>query len=52
MEFSPEGKPLKCADGAIHCGDPTNGFRLDEHRTAISQTKDIHVPLRLVIAHN
>jgi Icc-related predicted phosphoesterase len=52
MEFSPEDKPLKHADVAIHCGDLTDGSKLDEFRTAIRLLKDIDAPLKLVIAGN
>jgi predicted MPP superfamily phosphohydrolase len=52
MEFSPEDKPLKCADVAIHCGDLTDGSKLDEFRTAIRLLKDIDAPLKLIIAGN
>ena len=52
MEFSPEEKPLKRADVAIHCGDLTDGSTLDEFRTTIRLLKDIDAPLKLVIAGN
>ncbi len=51
-EFSPEAKPLKRADVAIHCGDLTDGSSLYEFHTAISLLKDIDAPLKLVIAGN
>ena len=52
MEFNPEDEPVKRAGVAIHCGDLTDGSKLDEFRTAIRLLKDIDAPLKLVIAGN
>lgn len=51
-EFSPADKPLQCADVAIHCGDLTDGSKLEEFRTAIQLLTDINAPLKLGIAGN
>jgi Calcineurin-like phosphoesterase len=45
-------KPLMSVDVAIHCGDLTNGSKLEEFRTAIRLIKAINAPLKLVIAGN
>jgi hypothetical protein len=37
---------------AIHCGDLTNGSKLEELRVTIRLIKDINAPLKLVIAGN
>lgn len=50
MEFGE--KPPRSADVAIHCGDLTNGSKLEEFRTAIRLLKDINAPLKLVVAGN
>lgn len=47
-----QDKPLQSADVAIHCGDLTNGSKLDEMRAAISLIGDLNAPLKLVIAGN
>jgi Icc-related predicted phosphoesterase len=52
LDFSPAHKPLQHADVAIHCGDLTDGSKLEEFRTAIQLLKDINAPLELVIAGN
>lgn len=52
MEFSQQERPLKRADVAIHCGDLTDGSKLEEFRTAISLMKLLDAPLKLVIAGN
>lgn len=52
MDFRPEDKPVKHADVAIHCGDLTDGSKLEEFRTAIRLLKDIDAPLKVVIAGN
>lgn len=52
MNFSPADRPLQPADVAIHCGDLTDGSKLDEFRTAIQLLKDINAPLKLAIAGN
>lgn len=40
------------ADVALHCGDLTDGSRLEEFRTALEVLKNIDAPLKLVIAGN
>ena len=52
MDFTPADKPLQRADVAIHCGDLTDGSKLEEFRTAIQLLKDINAPLKLAIAGN
>ena len=52
MGFSPSNRPLQDADVAIHCGDLTDGSKLDEFRTAIQLLKDLNAPLKLAIAGN
>lgn len=52
MEFRSEDKPLQHADVAIHCGDLTEESKLEEYRASIQLLKDIHAPLKLVIAGN
>ncbi len=52
MDFNPADRPLQRADVAIHCGDLTDGSKLEEFRTAIQLLKDINVPLKLAIAGN
>ncbi|KIW86790.1 uncharacterized protein Z519_12576 [Cladophialophora bantiana CBS 173.52] len=52
MEFDPAEKPLLHADVAIHCGDLTDGSKLDELRTTINLFKDIDEPWELAIASN
>ncbi|KAF4555290.1 Calcineurin-like phosphoesterase-like protein 7 [Elsinoe fawcettii] len=39
-------------DVAIHCGDLTDGSRLQEFRNSLRMLKDINAPLKLVIAGN
>ena len=51
-EFSPTNKPFQRADVAIHCGDLTDGSKIDEYRSAIRLLKDLNAPLKLVIAGN
>lgn len=43
---------LPKADVAIHCGDLTDGSKLEEFRTALCLLKEIDAPLKLVIAGN
>ncbi|MCJ1483803.1 hypothetical protein MMC06_003971, partial [Schaereria dolodes] len=50
MDFTSTDKPLQRADVAIHCGDLTDGSKLEEFRTAIQLLKDINAPLKLAIA--
>ncbi|ERF74038.1 hypothetical protein EPUS_03853 [Endocarpon pusillum Z07020] len=52
MDFSPADKPLQQADVAIHCGDLTDGSKLEEFRTAVQLLKDINAPFKLAIAGN
>ena len=52
MEFRPEHRPFQHADVAIHCGDLTEESKLEEYRASIRLLKDIHAPLKLVIAGN
>ena len=52
MEFSPADKPLQRADVVIHCGDLSDGSKLEEFRTAIQLLKGINAPLKLAIAGN
>ena len=52
MAFKPEERPLQHADVAIHCGDLTDGSRLEEFRTATNLLKDLNAPLKLAIAGN
>ena len=40
------------ADVAIHCGDLTDGSKLNEFRTTINILKEIYAPLKLAIAGN
>lgn len=44
--------PFQRADVAIHCGDLTDGSKLNEFRTTIKILKDIDAPLKLAIAGN
>ena len=52
MAFRSENRPHQHADVAIHCGDLTEESKLEEYRTSIRLLKDIHAPLKLVIAGN
>ncbi|KAK2779924.1 hypothetical protein FQN52_002322 [Onygenales sp. PD_12] len=52
MEFTPETQPLQHADVAIHCGDLTNGSKLEEFQSAIKLLENLNTPLKLVIAGN
>ncbi|PLB48730.1 putative metallophosphoesterase domain-containing protein [Aspergillus steynii IBT 23096] len=47
-----ENLPHEPADVAIHCGDLTNGSKLDEFKAAITLLKQLQAPLKLVIAGN
>ena len=51
-DFGPDERPLQRADVAIHCGDLTDGSKLDEFRTALKLLKSIDAPLKLAIAGN
>lgn len=44
--------PKHPVDVAIHCGDITEGSKLDEYRQSLELFKDINAPLKLVIAGN
>jgi hypothetical protein len=50
LEFN--HKPHMSADVAIHCGDLTNGSKLEELQAALRLIKDIDAPVKLVIAGN
>ena len=50
--FKPSEKPTQKADVAIHCGDLTDGSKLEEFRTTLQLLKDIDAPLKLIIAGN
>lgn len=52
IDFNPADRPLQRADVAIHCGDLTDGSKLEEFRTAIQLLQVINVPLKLAIAGN
>ena len=52
MDFSSTDRPNIHADIALHCGDLTDGSKLEEFRTAIQLLKSINAPLKLVIAGN
>ena len=51
-EFPLENRPIQHADVAIHCGDLTEESKMEEFRASIRLLKDIHAPLKLVIAGN
>jgi hypothetical protein len=52
QSFEPENRPRQSADVVLHCGDLTDGSKLAEFRTTLEMIKDIHAPLKLVIAGN
>ncbi|OQV05692.1 Calcineurin-like phosphoesterase superfamily domain-containing protein [Cladophialophora immunda] len=52
MDFDVANKPLPHADVAIHCGDLTDGSKLDEFRATINLLQSIDAPLKLVVAGN
>jgi len=52
IEFGPEDRPSQHVDVAIHCGDLTEESKLDEYLASIRLLKDLHAPLKLVIAGN
>lgn len=52
VDFSSEDKPLQRADVVIHCGDLTDGSKLEEFRTTIQLLKELDAPLKLAIAGN
>lgn len=47
-----QGIPLQPADVAIHCGDLTDGSKLDEYRKTLALLRDLEAPLKLVIPGN
>ncbi|KAJ9606500.1 hypothetical protein H2200_009461 [Cladophialophora chaetospira] len=51
-DFSPEDTPHQRADVALHCGDLTDGSKLEEFKTTIEMLKRVDAPLKLVIAGN
>ncbi|KAI1618532.1 Metallo-dependent phosphatase-like protein [Exophiala viscosa] len=52
VDFSSENRPLQHVDVALHCGDLTDGSKLEEFRTTLQMLKMINAPLKLVIAGN
>ena len=52
MEFRPDEISSHHADVAIHCGDLTEGSKLEEYRASLRLLIDIQAPLKLVIAGN
>ena len=51
-EFRPEETPSQHVDVVVHCGDLTEGSKLDELQASIRLLKNIDAPLKLVIAGN
>jgi predicted phosphohydrolase len=51
-DFSPEDRPCQRFDVVLHCGDLTDGSKLEEFRSSIKMLKSIDAPLKLVIAGN
>ncbi|OAL38097.1 hypothetical protein AYO20_02549 [Fonsecaea nubica] len=51
-DFGSEDRPRQRVDVALHCGDLTDGSKLEEFRTSIEMLKKIDAPLKLVIAGN
>ncbi len=52
MEFGSEYQPSQHFDVAIHCGDLTEESKLEEYLASIRILRDLHAPLKLVIAGN
>ena len=52
LNFSAANRPLQSADVAIHCGDLSDGSKLQEFRKTIQLLKDLDAPLKLAIAGN
>jgi predicted phosphohydrolase len=50
--FSSENSPDQRVDVALHCGDLTDGSKLEEFHSALEMLKSIDAPLKLVIAGN
>lgn len=51
-DFGFENRPHQRADVALHCGDLTDGSKLEEFRTTLKMLETINAPLKLVIAGN
>ena len=51
-DFSFEDRPHQRSDVALHCGDLTDGSKLEEFRASIQVLRSIDAPLKLVIAGN
>ena len=51
-DFSSKNRPYQRADVALHCGDLTDGSKLEEFRSTLKMLKVIDAPLKLVIAGN
>ncbi|OAP62463.1 hypothetical protein AYL99_04666 [Fonsecaea erecta] len=51
-DFGSEDRPPQRVDVALHCGDLTDGSKLDEFRNSIEMLKKLDAPLKLVIAGN
>ena len=52
LDFSAEDRPQQRVDVAIHCGDLTDGSKLEEFQATIQLLKRIDAPLKLAIAGN
>jgi len=52
VDFASENRPLQHVDVALHCGDLTDGSKLEEFQTTLRMLKMINAPLKLVIAGN
>lgn len=52
VDFDPETRPTQRADVVLHCGDLTDGSKLQEFYTTLEMLKAIDAPLKLVIAGN
>ncbi|KAG9774423.1 hypothetical protein ABEF93_000053 [Exophiala dermatitidis] len=51
-DFDLDDRPNQHADVVLHCGDLTDGSKLEEFRSTIQMLKNINAPLKLVIAGN
>ena len=51
-DFSSGNRPHQRSDVALHCGDLTDGSKLEEFQSSIKMLKSIDAPLKLVIAGN
>ncbi|KAL8407701.1 hypothetical protein RB594_006512 [Gaeumannomyces avenae] len=47
-----ESRPKERVDVAIHCGDMTDGSRIEEYHTALRLLRQVDAPLKLVIPGN